>query len=160
MVKSDNSDAYFVTKEGLVKFEAELKKLKAKRPEIAESLRIAMQDKDFRENAPLDAARDAQGLLEAKIRNIESQLRNVVIVNANEKKGKAHVGSTIKLLNIQKESEQTFELVIPSEVDPGNGKISIDSPVGIAVSNHVLGDEIIVETPSGNVNFKLVDESN
>lgn len=157
---STNSDAYFVTADGLAKLEYDLVQLKKQRPVIAESLRVAMQDKDFRENAPLDAARDAQGHLEAKIRNIETQIRNAVIVSAEDKQGKAHVGSKIRLLNINKKSEQVFELVTPSEVDPKNGKISIESPVGVAVSNHIAGDEVIVNTPSGDVKFQLIDVVN
>ncbi|MDG1990725.1 MAG: transcription elongation factor GreA [Dehalococcoidia bacterium] len=157
---SKNSDAYFVTKDGLAKLEDDLAQLKKQRPEIAESLRVAMQDKDFRENAPLDAARDAQAHLEAKIRNIETQLRNAVIVSAEEKQGKAHVGSKVTLLNIKKQSKQIFELVTQSEVDPKNGKISIESPVGVAVSNHIAGDEVIVNTPSGDVKFQLIDVVN
>jgi len=155
-----NPEAYYVTKEGYKKLENDLLELKQQRPAIAESLRVAMQDKDFRENAPLDAARDAQAHLEAKIRNIEGQIRNAVIISANDKGKSAHIGSKIKLLNLEKKSKHSFELVTPSEVDPKNGKISIESPVGLAASNKNVGDQIIVKTPSGEVEFKIIEITN
>ncbi len=97
-----NPDAYYVTKDGFKKLEDDLVELKNQRPAIAESLRVAMQDKDFRENAPLDAARDAQAHLEAKIRNIEAQIRTAVIISADDKGTSAHIGSKIKLDKIRK----------------------------------------------------------
>ena len=155
-----NPDAYYVTKDGFKKLEDDLAELKNQRPAIAESLRVAMQDKDFRENAPLDAARDAQAHLEAKIRNIEGQIRTAVIISADDKGASAHIGSKIKLLNIEKKSEHSFELVTSSEVDPKNGKISIESPVGLAASNKNVGDQIAVKTPSGEVEFKIIEITN
>tara|TARA_Y100001970_G_scaffold269702_1_gene362546 strand:+ start:11121 stop:11609 length:489 start_codon:yes stop_codon:yes gene_type:complete len=158
--ESLNPDAYYVTQDGFKKLEDDLAELKNQRPAIAESLRVAMQDKDFRENAPLDAARDAQAHLEAKIRNIESQIRVAVIISADDKGKSAHIGSKIKLLNLEKKSEHFFELVTSSEVDPKNGKISIESPVGLAASNKNVGDQITVKTPSGDVKFKIIEVTN
>ena len=76
-----------MTLEGLANLEEELTELKGRRPVIAEELRAAMADKDFRENAPLDAARDAQAHLEARIRSIEDQLRHAVIIDPDQKGG-------------------------------------------------------------------------
>jgi transcription elongation factor GreA len=150
-------DAYFVTIEGLASLERELEEMKAQRPVIAEALRTAMADKDFRENAPLDAARDEQAKLEAHIRQIEHQLRHAVIIDADPKAGRANVGSTIRLLNLKGGKEQTFHLVSPNEVDPSNGKISIESPVGKAVMNRGAGDEVTVDAPSGALEFRLLE---
>ncbi len=74
-------EAYQMTIEGVAALEREAEELKARRPQIAESLRIAMQDKDFRENAPLDAARDEQAHLEARIREVEDRLHRAVIID-------------------------------------------------------------------------------
>ena len=150
-------EAYQMTVEGLAALEAELEELKAQRPRIAEELRTAMADKDFRENAPLDAARDSQAHLEARIRDIEARLRHAVIIDRSQKRGRANVGSTIKLLNVASDKEQTFHLVSPNEVDPAKGKISVESPVGHAVINRGAGEEVFVNAPSGRLHFKLIE---
>ncbi len=150
-------NAYQVTFEGLMLLERQLNEAKANRPYIAQKLREAMADKDFRENAPLDAARDEQAHLEARIRDIETRLRFAVIVDEDAKKGRANVGSVVKLLNNSTNKEQSFTLVSPNEVDPSKGKISIASPVGVAVMNHKTGDEVTVNAPSGPITFKVLD---
>ncbi len=150
-------EAYKMTVEGLAALEKELEDLKSERPRIAEELRAAMADKDFRENAPLDAARDAQAHLEARIRDIEARLRHAVIIDPSQKQGRANVGSTVKLLNVSSEKEQTFHLVSPNEVDPAKGKISVESPVGHAVINRRTGEEVFVEAPSGRLHFRLLE---
>ena len=149
--------AYSVTLDGLLLMERQLEAEKAKRPYIADKLREAMADKDFRENAPLDAARDEQGHLEARIRDLESKLRHAVIIDEDAKHGRANVGSLVRLLNTATSKEQSFTLVSPNEVDPSKGKISIASPMGVAVINHGSGDEVMVNAPSGPIRFKLLD---
>ncbi|MSQ31000.1 MAG: transcription elongation factor GreA [Dehalococcoidia bacterium] len=149
--------AYSVTLDGLLLLERQLEAEKGKRPYIADKLREAMADKDFRENAPLDAARDEQGHLEARIRDLESRLRHAVIIDENAKHGRANVGSLVRLLNTATKKEQSFTLVSPNEVDPSKGKISIASPMGVAVINHATGDEVTVNAPSGPIRFKLLD---
>jgi transcription elongation factor GreA len=149
--------AFHVTREGLAGLEAQLEELKAERPSIADKLRAAMADKDFRENAPLDAARDEQGHLESRIRDIEQRLRRAVIIDRDAKRGRANVGSTVKLLNIERDREQVFMLVSPTEVDPAKGKISIESPVGVAVRNRSAGEMVVVDAPSGPISFKLIE---
>jgi transcription elongation factor GreA len=149
--------AFYVTLDGLKRLEQQLLDEKAKRPDIAEKLREAMADKDFRENAPLDAARDEQAHLEMRIRDLEEKLRNAVIIDEEAKAGRANVGSVIRLLNLKTESEQEFTLVPPNEVDPKSGKISTESPVGVAVINHVTGDEVTVNAPSGVIPFRILE---
>ena len=150
-------DAYRVTIDGLAGLERQLEELKGRRPQIAEALRQAMEDKDFRENAPLDAARDEQAHLEGRIREIEDQLRRAEIIDEGAKAGRANVGSTVKVLNLASEREQTFHLVSPSEVDPTSGKISVESPVGAAVINHGPGDEVTVKAPSGTMRLRVIE---
>ena len=149
-------EAFYMTFEGIQGLEDELKKLKDERPRIAEELRAAMADKDFRENAPLDAARDAQAHLEARIREIENRLRHAVVIDAEAKGGRAHVGSTVRVLNIDRDVEQVFHLVSPSQVDPAKGRISVESPVGLAVANHSVGDEVTVTAPGGSMRLRLL----
>jgi len=152
-------EGYQITLEGVAALEQELTELKGRRPEIAASLRTAMQDKDFRENAPLDAARDEQAHLEAHIREIEEQLRHAVIIDRDAKAGRANVGSTVKVLHLASSREQTFLLVSPAEVDPTKGKISVESPFGAALINHVPGDEITVHAPAGAQQLRVLEVS-
>ena len=153
----DSPEAYLVTIEGLARLEQQGDELKGRRPEMAEALRTAMQDKDFRENAPLDAARDEQAHLEARIREIEDQLRRAVIIDEETKGGRANVGSHVTVRNLESNGEQNFQLVSPSEVDPSSGKISIESPFGSAVMDHAVGDEVTVDAPSGKVRFEVTE---
>lgn len=150
-------EAFYMTFEGIQALEEQLVELKSERPRIADELHAAMADKDFRENAPLDAARDSQAHLEARIREIESRLRHAVVIDAEAKGGRAHVGSTVRVLNIDRQTEQTFYLVSPTQVDPAGGKISVESPVGLAVANHSVGDEVTVSAPGGMVRLRLLE---
>ena len=150
-------NAYHVTLDGLRRLEAQIAEEKSHRPEIAQKLHDAMQDKDFRENAPLDAARDEQAHLEARIRDLEQRLRNAVIIDESSKGGRANVGSVVKMLNLKSNKEQTITLVSPTEVEPASGKISVASPMGVALLNHAIGDEVTVNAPSGPIVFRVVD---
>ncbi len=150
-------EAFYVTLEGLKRLEAQLADEKAKRPLIADKLREAMADKDFRENAPLDAARDEQAHLEMRIRDLEYKVRNAVIIDQEAKAGRANVGSVVRLVNMATQKEQEFTLVSPTEVDPKSGRISIQSPVGVAVMNRLEGDEVTVNAPSGPIQFRIAE---
>ncbi len=152
--KSAAQERKEVTVEGHASLLAELEALKAERPEVARELGSAMADKDFRENAPLDAARDRQGHLEARIRQIEETLRNTEIVG----KGGGnivHLGSTVTLTHAQSGANRSYTIVSPNEVNPSQGKISPDSPVGKAALGRRVGDEIEVSTPSGMIRYRI-----
>jgi transcription elongation factor GreA len=146
-----------LTREGVDALKAELESLMEQRISVRDDIRRAMLDKDFRENAPLDAARDEQAHLESRIRDTEDRLRHAVIIDTAAKGGLANVGSVVRLLNLASDSEQTFTLVSPNEVDPSNGRISIQSPVGVAVSNRGVGDEVEVIAPAGAMRFRVLE---
>ena len=150
-------NAYHVTLDGLKRLELQIQGEKSRRPEIAQKVHDAMADKDFRENAPLDAARDEQAHLEARIRDLEGRLRNAVIIDEQSKGGRANVGSVVTLLNLNANREQVFTLVSAIEVDPANGKISVASPMGVAMMNRSVGDEVTVSAPSGPMTFRVID---
>jgi transcription elongation factor GreA len=137
--------------------EAELAELKAQRPRIRSDIQRAMADKDFRENAPLDAAKQEQALVEGRIRAIEANLANVVIVEeAVARAGEAiGVGSTVVLVNLATSKETRYTLVRPSDVNPAQGRISADSPVGRALVEKRAGEEVDVEAPSGTIRFRI-----
>ncbi|MPZ49560.1 MAG: hypothetical protein GEU75_09735 [Dehalococcoidia bacterium] len=145
-----------VTAEGLQMLEAELEALKGERPRIAVELREARADGDIRENAPLDAAREAQGVLEARIRELEGMLRMAVIDDGGQLSGDAcRVGCNVTLANMATGAQLSYQLVNAAEARPGTGRLSVESPVGQAVVGHRVGDEVSVTAPSGLVRFRI-----
>ena len=146
-----------MTPDGHASLLAELANLRSQRPRVAEELRRAMADKDFRENAPLDAAREYQAHLEARIREIEATLRRAVIVTGASAKSNARigVGSKVLLRNLKSGTEVRYMLVSPSEVSPAEGKISIASPVGKALVERGVGEEVDVKAPAGALRFRI-----
>ncbi len=145
-----------LTADGHASLSAELESLKAQRPRIAEELRRAMVDKDFRENAPLDATREQQAHIEARIRQLEALLKNAEVYRGKAAPGaKTHLGSTVILHNLTSGSTVRYTLVSPSEVSPTEGKISIASPVGKAILNRAIGEEVEVSVPAGRLHFRI-----
>lgn len=146
-----------LTKEGFERLELELETLRDRRPELADQLRRAMEDKDFRENAPLDAAREEQAKVEARIREIEATLRHAMVVQPqdNGEPRSAQIGVTVRLRDEASGHEIAYRLVERSEVDPTAGKISIESPVGKAVLGRKRGESIEVATPGGTRAFTV-----
>lgn len=145
-----------MTREGYEALQQELEELKGTRPQIAEALRLAMADKDFRENAPLDAARDQQAHVEAQIRRIEDLTKRAAIVaGATGEGGAARVGSHVVIVNQQTQQKTRYHLVSPSEVNPKEGKISVASPVGRALLDRSQGDEVSVNVPAGVIKLRV-----
>lgn len=146
-----------LTSEGHAHLEAELQQLQAQRPKIADELRTARADGDVRENAPLDAAREQQGKLEARIRDIEGMLRHSVIIDASEVDDTTHarVGCSVVICNMATGAQLSYQLSNPAEARPGTGRLSVDSPVGQALMGHRAGDEVQVQAPSGVVRFRI-----
>ena len=147
-----------LTPEGYAELKAELEGLKARRPQIAEELRKARADKDFRENAPLDAAREHQAQVEARIRELDAILKASTVIQQNRQdKGtvKAGLGNTVILHDVEHGQEVRYILVHPNETDPAAGKISVASPVGKALIDKVTGDTIEVKAPVGTLRYKI-----
>lgn len=137
-----------VTESGLEARKKELEDLKAQRPEIIAAIRTAAADKDYRENAPLDAAREEQGKVEARIRELEEEIRRSEVVETSGG-SRAGVGATVKLQPLEGGEAKEYVLVDPIEANPSDGKLSIKSPVGEAVVGKRKGNQIAVKTPSG-----------
>jgi len=145
-----------LTAEGHASLRAELESLKAQRPGIAEELRRAMIDKDFRENAPLDAARERQAHVEGRIRQLETILKHAEVVGGGTAPGaKTHLGSTVILRDLASGSAVRYVLVSPSEVNPAEGKISVASPVGKALLKRTVGEEVEISVPAGRLHFRV-----
>lgn len=148
--KRVSGEKIVLTEEGQAKLEAELKALESKRPEIIEQMRKAAADKDFRENAPLAAAREEKGHLEGKIIEIKGILKSAVVAENKEKVSSGvNIGSSVILQDASSGEERRFMLVGSREVDPSKGKISIASPIGKAVVGRSEGEVVEVQTPAG-----------
>lgn len=145
-----------LTREGIAAMEAELEELRSRRPALAAELQRAMSDKDFRENAPLDALRDQQGHLESRIRDIEAALHNAVVVEMGNAGGsEVELGSTVHLRSLKSGASMKCTVVSPREVNPTEGKISIDSPMGRALVSRREGEEVDVAAPAGALRFRI-----
>lgn len=122
---------------------------KEKRAEIAEKIKVARSYGDLSENAEYDAAKDEQGHLEQRIMELEATLQNAKIIERSSMtKGTVAVGTTV-IVEDSKGKESTYSIVGSTEFDPLHGKISDDSPVGIALKGHKTGETVTVELPNG-----------
>lgn len=144
-----------ISQEGYDKLQAELTLLTTvRRKEIAERIERAKELGDLSENAEYSEAKDAQAMNEGRILELTNTLKNVTIVQRNSASNEVAMGSrvTVKVNGNEKE----YLIVSFNEADPINGKISNESPLGVAFLHHQKGDEVIVETPKGKVNYKIV----
>jgi transcription elongation factor GreA len=135
---------------------AELANLKKRSQELVVEIQRAAADKDFRENAPLHAAREERGYVEGRIKELEDTLKNANIIE--EKKTPAHksgIGDNIVLEDLANGEELRYRLVDPREVDPFKGKISIASPLGKALLNHQDGDTVEINVPAGKLRYQI-----
>jgi transcription elongation factor GreA len=145
-----------LTAEGKAALEAEMEALKAQRPLVREQIRHAMLDKDFRENAPLDAAKDKQAHLEARIREIDETLKHGVIVEKTEAAAtRVHIGSTACVTNLGSGASLRYTIVGASEGNAAEGKITSVSPIGGALLGHSEGDEVSVSVPAGTLRLRI-----
>jgi transcription elongation factor GreA len=125
-----------------------------KRKEIAERIERAKELGDLSENAEYSEAKDAQALNEGRVLELSNTLKNVTVVDNAKGSSEVSMGSTIEVKNGQK--SKTYTIVSFNEADPLNGLISNESPLGLAFLGRKKGEEVIVETPRGNVKYKIV----
>jgi len=145
-----------LTSEGYATLESELDALKRERPGIADQLRLAAADKDLRENAPLEAAKEHQGQIEARIREIEATLQASTIIKQKIKASKTvGVGCTVTLREMDSGEQLSYTLVSPSEANPAKGKLSIASPTGKALLDNGIGAVVEVIAPVGTLRYQI-----
>ena len=151
--------SYPMTAEGKEKLEAELKNLKlVKRPEVIERIKVARSFGDLSENSEYDAAKDEQRDIEARIEELEKLLKNVEVVGQDEVDADTvGIGSRVKLYDVEMDEEVEYTIVGSTEADALNGKISNESPVGAALIGSKVGETIVVETISGDLEFKILE---
>lgn len=144
---------YQITAEGKTELETELIGLKARRGEIADKISEARDFGDLSENAEYDAAREEQGLLETRIAEIEDIINNAEIIKAN-KKNIVGLGSKVELKTGAK--KVVYTVVGPVEADPMEGKISNESPIGMALYGKKVDDKVTITTPKGDISYIIV----
>jgi transcription elongation factor GreA len=145
-----------LTQSGFNEMTKQLASLQEERIRIVVDIQRAAADGDVRENAPLEAAREAQGMTMGKIREIEATLKVAVIIDATgQDSSRVHIGSKIELTDTTTKKTIKYQLVEPNEANPLAAKISIVSPVGSAILGHRLGDEVKVKTPRGQQVYKI-----
>lgn len=144
-----------ISPEGYSKLKDELTLLTTvKRKEIAERIERAKELGDLSENAEYSEAKDAQALNEGRILELTNTLKNVTVVQHDDSSGQVVMGSKVTVKSNDKEKQYT--IVSFNEADPLNGKISNESPLGVAFLNKKKGDAVEVETPKGLVKYKIL----
>lgn len=145
-----------ISKTGFQALEQELAKLKKERPIVIQAIKEAREEGDLKENAGYDAARERQGILEARIAYIESRMPQFNVVDISKLSGeKAIFGATVTVEDEDTGETRQFTLLGPDEADYAKGSISVLSPVGQALLGKELGDEIIVNAPRGKINYEI-----
>ena len=136
----------------------ELNALKAERPKISQEIGVAREHGDLKENAEYHAAKEKQGLCEARIAEIEDKLSRAEVIDPSTLGGeKVKFGAFVELEDVDNGKVVTYRLVGPDESDLKQGKISITSPVARALVGREVGDEVQVQTPGGVRNYEVSD---
>ncbi|PAU66194.1 transcription elongation factor GreA [Pseudomonas sp. PIC25] len=148
-----------MTVQGARALEEELKILKAERPKISQAIAEARELGDLKENAEYHAAREQQGLAEARIRDIEAKLSNAHIIDVTSipHTGKVIFGTTVDIANCETDETVTYQIVGDDEADIKAGKLSVSSPIARALVGKEEGDVVTVKTPSGVVEYEIVE---
>lgn len=155
------SNISYYTEEGMQNLKDELKHLESvERPKISAQIAEARDKGDLSENAEYDAAKEAQGLLEAKIAQLRTIISNARIIDESQlDNSKALILSTVKVKNQKNGMVAQYTLVSAKEADLKTGKISVESPIGKGLLGKVVGDVVEIKVPNGVMNFEVLEIS-
>ena len=153
------SSTVYLTEEGLQKLKDDLQHARTvERQKISQEIAEARAQGDLSENAEYDAAKEAQGLLEARIAKMETTIASARVVNEDEvDASKARILSNVRVMNQKAKREATYTLVAPQEADLQKGRISVESPIGKALLGKEVGDVVKVRVPAGTVAFEILE---
>lgn len=153
------SKVNYFTEEGLKNLKGEVKQLESvERPKITQQIAEARDKGDLSENAEYDAAKEAQGMLEARIAKLKDQLANARLIDdTNIDASRALILSTVKIKNVKNGMVVAYTLVAESESDLKLKKISVDSPIGQGLLGKSVGDIAPVQTPAGIIEFEILE---
>lgn len=154
-----NKPTTVLTRKGEQKLKEELDDLRSvRRRDVAEKIKVALSFGDLSENSEYDEAKNEQGMIESRIAEIEQTLAHAQIIDDDDiSTEKVGIGTTVRILDVEMEEEMEFKMVGTKEADINSGKMSDESPIGAAILNHEVGEEIEVETPSGVIKFKILE---
>jgi len=142
------------TKDGFDNMKAEYEELKRQRPAAVEDLKKARDMGDLKENGFYKASRQKLNFIDGRLTRLSYYLRNGLIISNSQGTSVAGIGTTVILSDGKKET--VYKIVGDLEADPSGGKISLNSPLGSAISGHTIGDEISFRSPRGEVTFKII----
>ena len=151
----------YITREGYEKLKSELDELRSvERQKVASQIAEAREKGDLSENAEYDAAKEAQGLLELKIKQMEEVLASARVVNESDlDSSKVVILSTVKLKNLKTKKDVVYTLVSETEADLKTGRISVNSPIGQGLLGKSVGDVADIQTPGGSIQLEILDIS-
>ncbi len=151
----------YVTQEGYDRLRAELDEMKTVgRQEAAKAIAEAREKGDLSENAEYDAAKDAQGMLEMKINELEKALGSAKVIDATQvDTSQVSILTKVKIKNLKVNREMTYQIVSESEANVKEKKISVDSPIGQGLIGRKIGDIANITTPAGEISFEILDIS-
>ena len=145
-----------MTPSGAQKLRDELVRLKEERPKISREIGIAREHGDLKENAEYHAAKERQGLVEARIKDIEDKLSRAEVIDPAKLSGdKVRFGAIVLLTNLDTDEESTYQIVGADEADLKNGTISVSAPIARALIGKSTGDEVVVVLPGGTRRFEI-----
>jgi transcription elongation factor GreA len=153
------SDIIYVSRETLEQMKEELHKMRTiDRPAAARAIAEAREKGDLKENAEYDAAKESQGILEARIKKLEGDVANARILEAeNVDTSKVSILTKVTLTNLNTKKQITYKIVSEKEADLKVGKISVTSPIGKGLMGKVKGEVAEVQVPAGVMKFKIVE---
>ena len=155
------SDISYYTQEGIDRLKDEIKQLESvERPKISQQIAEARDKGDLSENAEYDAAKEAQGMLEARISKLTNKLANARLIDDSEiDSSKVFILSTVKIKNTKNAMEMSYTLVAENEADIKAKKISVDSPIGKGLLGKAVGEIADIQTPAGVMKFEIISIS-
>ena len=148
-----------LTREGLKRYEDELHELKVvRRKDVAQKIKEAREQGDLSENAEYDAAKDEQRDIEAHIEELENLLKNAEIIDHKKIDfDKIHMGCKVKIRDMGTRREMMYEIVLSTEVNSREKKISYESPIGAALMNKEVGEVVEIQIPAGTIRYKVLE---
>jgi len=146
-----------ITPKGVLKLKDELARLKEERPKISRDIGVAREHGDLSENAEYHAAKERQGMVEARIKDIEDKLARAEIIDPGKLSGdRVSFGATVELSNVDTDETVTYQIVGAEEANVDDGLISISAPLARALIGKQVGDEVRVKLPAGERNYEVV----
>ena len=149
-----------MTQQGEAQLKEELQELKrVKRPRVVQAIATAREHGDLKENAEYHAAKEEQGFIEGRIKEIESKLSMADVIDPSKMNANGRVifGATVTVFNVDTEQEVTYKIVGDDEADIKLGKISVSSPIARALIGKSIDDEVSVQTPGGQVDYEITE---